>query len=356
MEKVKIGMEALATLTLKSESSDERARYRIYHDADSGLSIHVRKANNAPKNGEFLPGLVKDGEGKTLWAFAQENFSGLGRIVVVKGEPIIALVTRTTLCKVIPVRDIPKTKEVVVGNTVKIVGGQGVQQMVMLKHYVAEALGCQAKVSEQEKTLLAKIRHAEETRLAREKAKKEEERRKRVAEILDRPSISGYPESGKCRFGTPVLEDEWQMLDVGTGVILVSEFSDSGDPVGNEAIAFFTGRDKGGRPEKKAEIKISLRRVKEEEKPKQKEQGERIEISSCEEILFEVEEDRKEIGAGFYEAILTDSHGLSILKKAGLNSGTLVAIPDSSGSQEDRVQVIKMSDDGAKTLGIFPVL
>lgn len=354
MKKAIIGIKALESIGSKLLSSEmnEFAEFRIYDVPDSGISIQIRRSLAKP-NLDFLPAIVKDSEGKILWGFAAENFKGLGRLLVVDGELVIALTDWTHVRKVIPVNDLPKVKIVKVGEGTKIVGGRGIQAIINLKHAVAEAFRLKADITDGERDFLAKIRQAKDYREAEKSAEREEARRKRIAEIMARDQISGFPENGKCRFGVPVLEDEWRMLPVTTGgVVLVSGFSENGEPLGDTATAFFIGRSKG-QPVQEAKVEIKLRgRGRFDHKPKQTQTTPTVALNSFEEILFEISEKKEDLVPGFYEAILTDTLGFSSLKKSGLNSGALIALPSPNGD-EGMVQVEKMTGGGSTTLGIF---
>jgi hypothetical protein len=344
-------MEALESMIFVDGSSDGFADFQIHEDPRSKLLIYTRKSKRAPKGAEFLPGLVKNSDSKTLWGFASEKFDkGIGRIAVIGDDTVIALVDRNFVYKVIAVNDLLRIQMVQTSEGLKPIGGRGVKEMIFLKHFTAEAFGLEAKLSGGETAFLTKQREAEGLRKTRQKAEQEELRKKRIAEIMTRPQVYGYQDNGgKTRYGIPVLEDEWRMLkDCDKGVILVDEIDDEGRPVGETAEAFFIKCGKGGHPEKQAHVVINLRA---EKKPVRKEDVIGIELPVCEEIFFEVPVEKSVksgLSVGCHTAIFTTKEGLASLRH--LNSGTLIAIEAS----ENKVQVEQMfGQNGSKTLGVF---
>ncbi|OGD68099.1 hypothetical protein A2996_03260 [Candidatus Campbellbacteria bacterium RIFCSPLOWO2_01_FULL_34_15] len=381
MAKSLVGIQVLESLTgwkMIAERTNETeeavqtgqakpAEFRIYRNDEMGLEIHVRRS--LVKEGlDFLPGMVKDVEtGKDLWSFFQEQSKGLGHLLAINDEVVIGLEEWGDLKKVIPVADLKKQKTVVVDGVSKIVGGRGVLATVDLKHSVAEALSAdqgrsiKANITDAERAVMRKLSDARKASEERERLARETARRERIAKIKSRQQISGMVvENGRgSRWAIPVTEDEWMSFGTDDGMVaIVAGFGEDGKPIVPEdgvVEAFFIQYRKGGggRPEKKAQVKIRLRGYEQAEPVKEASVSAPT-LVKLETVFIEVSKDQAKslgIDSGFQEVSLTDAEGISTLRKAGLNSGALVAISATDGS--DRIQVEKFVDGQTQTLGLF---
>ncbi|MDD2935593.1 MAG: hypothetical protein PHX25_03960 [Candidatus Pacebacteria bacterium] len=375
LEKV-AGWKMIAERTNETEEAVQTgeakpAEFRIYRNDEMGVEIHVRRS--LVKEGlDFLPGMVKDVEtGKDLWNFFTEKesgFKGLGHLLAINGEVVIGLDEWGNLKKVVPIADLCKQKTVVVDGVSKTVGGRGVLATVQLKHSVAEALSSdqgrsiKAFITDAERTVMRKLDDARKAGEERERRAKETARRDRIAKIKARQQISGVVvEGGRgSRWATPVTEDEWMSFGTSDGMVaIVSGFTEDGKPIVPEdgvVEAFFIQYCKGGggKPEKKARVMIRLRGYGEQPEPAKETSVSAPTLVKLETVFIEVSKDQaKSLGIdfGFQEVSLTDADGLSTLRKAGLNSGALVAISATDGS--NRIQVEKFVDGRTQTLGLF---
>lgn len=370
------GWKMIAQRTNETEESVQTgetkpAEFRIYRNDALGVEIHVRRS--LVKEGlDFLPGMVKDIEtGRDLWNFFAEKesgFKGLGHLLAINGEVVIGLDEWGNLKKVIPIADLPKQKTVVVDGVSKTVGGRGVIATVNLKHVCAEALSSdqgrsiKAFITDAERKVIRKLEDARKDRENRERLARETARRERIAKMKARQQISGIVvEGGRgSRWATPITEDEWQSFGTDDGMVaIVSGFGEDGKPIVPEdgiVEAFFIQYRKGGggKPEKKARVMIRLRGYGEQTESAKETNISTPTLVKLETVFIEVSrEQAKSLGidSGFQEVSLTDAEGISILRKAGLNSGALVAISATDGS--DRIQVEKFVDGQTQTLGLF---
>lgn len=368
-----VGWKMIAQRTNETEEAVQTgqtkpAEFRIYRNGDLGVEIHVRRS--LVKEGlDFLPGMVKDIEtGRDLWSFFQEQSKGLGHLLAIDGEVVIGLEEWGDLKKVIPVADLRKQKIVVVDGVSKTVGGRGVLATVQLKHSAAEALSSdqgrsiKAIITDDERTVMRKLYDARKAHDERERLARETARRERIAKMKARQQISGVVvEGGRgSRWATPVTEEEWPSFGTNDGMVaIVTGFGEDGKPIVPEdgiVEAFFLQYRKGGggRPEKKARVMIRLRGYGEQAEPAKETAVSAPTLVKLETVFIDVSNEQAKalgIDAGFQEVSLTDSDGLSTLRKAGLNSGALVAISATDGS--DRIQVEKFVDGNTQTLGLF---
>jgi hypothetical protein len=312
--------------------------------------------------------MVKEIEtGRDIWNFFQEKFKGLGHLVAVDGEVVIALADWEGLKKVVPLADLRKQKTVVVEGVTKVVGGRGFLATINPKHTIAKILSddqgrsIKAIITDAERAVISKLDDARKANEERERLARETARRERITKIKVRQQISGVVvENGKgSRWATPVTEEEWPSFGASDGMVaIVSGFAEDGKPIVPEdgiVEAFFLHYRKGGggKPQKKACVKIRLRGYSESE-PTNETFVSAPTLAKLETVFIEVSrEQAKNLGidAGFQEVSLTDTEGISALRKTGLNSGALVAISSTDGS--DRIQVEKFVDGRTQTIGLF---
>ncbi len=261
--------------------------------------------------------------------FYQED-NGLGYILIV---------TRNTLVDIYPVANLPKY--VLVGltkNGPKYEGrGMSPQESLALKKGIAKAVKLPYKLSTAEemveKALSAEKLAAEErvraeqeekNRLAREARRAESKHIKQL--VLTRPRISGFVgTAGKFwKSAIPVVGDEYQKLDGGTHCILLDSYDDENKKPGN-ILGCFILMQRGAEKRKSQEDTFSLKT------PQQS-----LVTTSLGELTW-----RDDDGEFYTAGVYSSMEAVTALQKAGLNSGTLVAVPLSI--EEETFQVVKVT-------------
>lgn len=214
-----------------------------------GLKVNAFKSLKSGPYSPFLPTRIEK-EQEVVWEFSDEREDGIKKIAFLlshdDGFNLIALISGQNVLKVIPLDDLEKCHVIKTTNGRQIVGGRGLLDTLKLKRQIADSLGFVWVPTVTESKLL-ELR-ASKASVAAEKNDKVAEKERRRQEILGREKILVYRENGQKIFGIPVVENEWQCLPDGTGVILVSEY-DSGNFKGISE-AFFV--DKKGIPKKRS--------------------------------------------------------------------------------------------------------
>lgn len=306
------------------------------------VTVEMLRSKKAP-NGEFLPASVSY-QGKKIWSFKSEKeagFDGIGRFTEFKGEYFIVLQDRKKkIHKIVPVVDLPKLQSIKVAGKTVMIGGKTDQELYALKLSIADKFGVDAFITPEEEEFNAaqvKFHQAqiEAENLRNEEAQKAKEAAhfERIKGIMAREKINAFTEDGRKCFGTPVIEGEWEMLSSDTPVILVDSLESK-----NPVEAFFVKRKVSGRLFKGSQKKVFAQKVSvEDAKP-----------------AIEAEGIIRVIKEGQLMSVLNFStENFQLLRKTGLNSGTLVAVgqPDKSG----KYTVVAMNGDTCETIGQLPV-
>lgn len=306
-----------------------------------GLTVEMLIFKRALRFGNFLIAQVRTEDGKKLWAFREEEFDGFGRLVwsLSDREHFIVLVNKDDhLCKVIPLTDLPKMSPVKIGEEVILTGGRGIKETYQAKVKLAKQLGLKYQLSSQEKTWLKHVREKEAAELAAKQAADAEARKKadaarkaereaKIKNILNRPTVEGWTEDGKRRFGVPVSDEEWKILDSGTFVMLVGE---EGSPMES----FRVGIDRKG-------IKKDLYAEVSADKPVEK-----AEVFQARDVkVFIINDEPKAVP-------VVDSQTFKQLSSSKeLNSGTLLAV---AVKDSEKFAVYAMKGfKGVDTIGHF---
>ena len=297
------------------------------------------RSKKAP-NGDFLPASATDLHGKKLWNFKDENFTGIGKFVEYHGEYFICLEDRQrVICKVILVSDLPKIQKVKLDSQEICIGGTPELELYRLKVEIGKLLKREVYLSENEKSMVAK---ANEIRLAKikedrlrkqeELAAKERARLQRITEILGRETITAYTSENRKRFGLPVVGDEWMSLSDDTPVVLVDNLENK-----NPSEAFFVKKNAGGRVYKGSPVNVFATKrttVKKEEAA--------ITATGILDLI---------INGEYAQVLCFSRENLNLLRKSGVNSGTMVAVgePNAAG----KYQVVQLKGNECLTVGEF---
>jgi len=246
--------------------------------------------------------------------------------------------------KVIPTLDLMKDKVRESTEIALFVGGRKLADLIYIKKSIARQLGMRYVFSDDEKKYLTaqqklKTKRMEaEQKLALEK-KQEEYKEKirnkkgRLSNLISREEIKVMGPNGEKLWGIPVVETEWEVLPVDTKVIGVERYEkDMGLEDMKPFEAFVTGKTVSGKCVKKRLTVAMLPKLKAIKEPMVKVLGV---------LIFEIDGKSEEVQ-------LFSQNGLDVLRKNGLNNGTIVAI----GAQEDKeFEVMKLEGNECQRIG-----
>ncbi len=325
----------------KLDGSSETNTHIINVGTVSGLVVEMLISKKAIRFGNFLIAQVRTDDERKLWAFREEGFDGFGRLIwsVSAKEHFIVLINKDNqLCKVIPLTDLPKMTPVKIDEKVMLIGGRSIEKVYQSKLALAKQLGLNYQLSPEEKAWLKYVREEEAAELAAKQAAEAEAKRKaeearkaerdaKIKAIMDCPTVEGWTEDGKHRYGIPVSGEDWKLLPNGTFVMLMN---DEGKPTES----FKIGRDRKG-------IKKDLHVEVSAEKPVEK--TEAFQAKSVK--VFLIDNEHKAIP-------VVDSKTFKELSSSKeLNSGTLLAVP-LEDSEKFAVYAMK-GFKGVDTIGHF---
>lgn len=289
-----------------------------------------------------MPANATDAQGKKLWDFKDEGFDGFGKLIDFKDEYYIYLENRQKVIhKVIPVTDLPKIQKVKIGDKVMTIGGRDIYELYRTKISIAMLLDRQFYTTEEEARLLKKMAELRQAELAENRRLRQEEleakdkaRAQRIATILSREKITGYTETGKARYGAPVLEDEWIILKDNTAVVVVDSLEEK-----NPIEAFFVKKNIGGRTSKGSPVRVSAKQPA----------ANKVEIPTIEaKALIQVI-----IGDQVRQILNFSKENFNHLRATGLNSGTLVAVGEPING---KYTIVQMKGNECLTVGEFAAI
>jgi hypothetical protein len=299
------------------------------------------------QDGDFLPASIYR-ESKLVWNFQSEEFSGLARFVKVglrtgekvSDEYVIAFLKDQgkLLSRILPVADLVGVVEVTLKSTGKKrqVGGKNKKDLLKLKISCARKLHVDCVFTDDEKALSAELREAEEKAKEEKRLAIKAEKEEKKTRILKRPVMKVFRPDGSFVFGTPVVGEEWMCLDNGKKVVRVKSYDDSTNTAGDLIEAFEVNKRTKPATSSNVITPIYL------EKPVAETAEANIEALSVVKV---------NIGSCEMEVLHFASGSLKALRKAGVNSGTVVAIgkPD----KESRLKVVSLDGDKIEDLGAF---
>lgn len=224
--------------------------------------------------------------------------------------------------------------------------GQKVTEAIALKKRVAKAMNLHFRLSASEEAVnamtMAKVKAAKdaEAKAAEAKATAEKAERTRLnqearAKINARPRLKGYTGEKLDRYfnGLPIVGDEWLKMLEGCHCVLVSSYNDDTRTPGDILGCFIVKKD-GNRKSKTAEGEFSQK------------QGVRQELSvkTLGKIVY-VDDDQDPAEVSVYRT----KADVTILRHAGLNSGTIVAVKTDDDGKFDLYSVTKTQVKLSKT-------
>lgn len=328
----------MKTLTIKDYPNHEVKIVKI-----GEVTLEMLRSKKVP-DGDFLPANAADSQGKRLWSFKDENFDGFGKLVEFKGEYFIYLEDRQRVIhRIILVSDLPKIQRIAIGDQFITIGGRDAHELYLLKVEIAKFLHATFVATKDEQDLLSVMAALHKVELEKERIRKQEElqakeqaKLQRIAEILARVKITAHTDDGKKRFGSPVVGSEWEMLPNDTAVVVVNDLEEK---IPTEA--FFVKRNAGGRVSKGSPVKVSAQAVvvpKDIAAP-------RIEGSGIIRVL---------IDGRLTSVVNFSKKNFDLLRKTGLNSGTMVSVgePNTAG----KYTVVQLKGSECLTVGEFAAI
>ncbi|MBP6868783.1 MAG: hypothetical protein KBC16_01600 [Candidatus Pacebacteria bacterium] len=302
---------------------------------------------------QFLPfaiSTVADKDGKKIWTFQGAKHDGVGLLAYAGDVPVIALITRgkdPIVERVIPLTSLVSNKPVGLRELIK--GKMGAAIDLDCRYRLTEDEGKVVKIDEgrMHAEMVRKDREASERRNSARDAEKirrqeearaqEAEREKRVALIMIREIVTGYTALGERRYGTPVLEAEWQSLPNGTFAILVDAIGEDGK-VGKLLESFKIVKQAGRQPMKVMTSQLAARQEGPTEIPE--------ELQPTGTVLVEIKDDFFNVGLYASKDLINRAW------KAGLNGGAYVAVDDRDADGKLVVFTVT-KETGAKKVGSF---
>lgn len=300
-----------------------------------GISVRVRLLINdeLPEDAPPMVTTVKTGDNRReLWNFSQEKaagFDGFCTLVQtadmppVTPTPVIAFVGRGREGKVERVTTLASLAHELRNNSIL--------ENLNLKKAAAAALGREHTFTPEENRVIAfmteRKRQTEAAEAAGERKRREEQKAQRVALIMARPEISGFTKDGKRRRGRPVTGDEWMSLPNGTFVMMVDK---NGKPVE----AFSVIRRPGENPKRGFAAAVT---------------AEMPVIKTAPGLPQKARSTTIEKGGDFLSVdVYRAKSDIDALRKAGVNSGTLVGVPTG-----DKITVYRLIKEKVETMGEF---
>jgi len=274
------------------------------------------------------------------WVWDKENYPNQTRGQFYQSDDGKCYILIVNASQIVDVYDIDKMKNyILIAKTdagPKYDGrGDNVKSRVVLKKTIASHLGMKFKLQNNAEKMAhdnireEALRKADEAR-ALEEAKREETRAKNAHQksvILARPRMKGYSMPGDRYFnGTPVVGDEWLKMDGGSYCVAVESYNDETKTHGNISNCFIVGQD-GARKKQMHVSEFTF-----------KKSSEKAIVTSIGELTW------RDADTEFFTAnVYRNAEDVQVLRKAGLNSSTLVAVP---AEVPNAWQIIKVSKAG----------
>ena len=222
--------------------------------------------SNKKKDGDFLPANVKSGgTEEVLWNFQTHRpagFKGIAKMFSYEGELVIGLITfNGNLVKLFFLTDILNGVAVEENGETNFLGQTSITEIARAKFRLARREKLWAVLTEDERQALAKDHEFDAKKKEAEKLARAEAKREKRRAIISRPNVTVFGKTGGKYFGTPVVGDEWQMLQDRSRCVLVKSYDDEAHETGEPLSAFIVRKTTGGRMSKEREIfDISFRR------------------------------------------------------------------------------------------------
>jgi len=306
---------------MKVELEFEQNGFSVRVISWEGFFIETIKSARAPTDGDFLPARVIRNDVE-WWSFKNDHrgYRGLGKLVELGDELVIALGTRDWLHAVLPVRDLPQMQKTPAG---EFVGGRGIKELMAVKCHVAEELGLSPSWTEREMTMqqalttAAREQRAEEEKRLREESIRKHEERLRArsearAEIVRRKRLHVFTTSGDRRHGVPVVGDEWLSLSTDTFCVSVTSYDVATGAVG-EPIESFVVLKRGSKVSRGAVASVKA------ENPVKRNAS--LSLDSLTFHAIAIKGEIEEV------VMLPSMEAIRELREKGLNSGTLAMCP-----------------------------
>lgn len=301
----------------------------------------LEKFNDGGKviNGPFVTKVEWDGGS---WSWIADNYPQYTKGIyhVADDQHLLAIVIKNEIVDVLDLAKIDHYVVVQLGKDGPIYDGRGqkVTDAIALKKRVAKAMNLHFRLTASEEAVnamkMAQVKAAKdaEAKAAEAKAAADKAERTRLnqevrAKINARPRLKGYTGANFDQYfnGLPVVGDEWlKMLDGFHGV-LVSSYNDDTRTPGDILGCFIVKKD-GNRKSKTAEGEFSQK------------QGVRQELSvkTLGKVVY-VDEDDDPAEVSVYGT----KADVTVLRHAGLNSGTIVAVKTDDEGKFDLYSVTK---------------
>lgn len=306
--------------------------------------------NNKLSHLAFAISSVADKDGKTLWSFKGQKFDGIGLPAFAGESVVIALCTRgkdAVIEQVIPLSSLVSHQPV--GLREQIKAKMGASFDLDMPYRLTEMEAKVEKIDEgrMHAEMVRKDREASERRASERDAEKirkqdelrakQAEREQRVARIMIRERVVGYTALNERRHGVPVVENEWQILEHGTFVILVDAIGEDGT-VGTMLESFKVVKERGRHPMKAVVSQLVSQKAVVTEIPE--------ELKPTGQVLVEMKNDVFEVA--IYDSLAT----IKKAHKAGLNGGAFVTTDERDS--EGKVTVYSVTQEaGPKKVGAY---
>jgi hypothetical protein len=298
--------------------------------------ITVRLEFLKDKQFQHLPPMIATvktaDQSRKLWTFQDEKNAGFTGVCVlvmtadmppVTSTPVIAFVGRGREGKV--------ERDNTLSSIAHELRSNSILENLNLKKAAAAALDREYTFTPEENRVIAVMtqrkREAEAAEAAEERKRREAQKAQRIALIMARPEISGFTKDGKRRRGRPVTGDEWMSLPNGTLVVMV-------DKDGNPVESFSVVRRPGENPKRGFAAAVT---------------AEMPVIKTAPSLPQKASTATIEKGGDFLSVdIYRTKADVDALRKAGVNSGTLVGVPAG-----DKVTVYRLIKEKVETMGEF---
>ena len=338
------------TLVKTMDNDRHQVEVGTIQDGDNVFTVTVIRSQQH----QFLPfaiSTVANKAGQKIWTFQGAKHDGVGLLAYAGETPVIALTTRgkdPIIERIIPLSSLVNNKPI------------GLRETIKAKMGAALDLDCRYRLSEDEEKveriddgrmhaeMVLRDREASERRNSARDAEKirrqeeiraqEAEREKRVALIMIREPVTGYTALGDRRYGTPVLETEWQSLPNGTFVILVDAIGEDGK-VGTLLESFKIVKQPGKTPKKAMTSQLVAAK---QEGPTEIPE----ELLPIGTVLVEMKDDIFKVSLYSSKELINEAW------KAGLNGGAYVAVDDRDANGKLTVFTVT-TKDGPKKVGAY---
>jgi hypothetical protein len=336
-------------LVKTQDTSTHEVEVGTIEDGDKTFQVTMIR-NNKLTHLDFAVSTVADKDGKKLWAFKDQNFDGVGLLAFAGDAVVIVLATRgkdSVIERVVPFSSLVNAKPIGLREMIKAKMGASFDLDIPYRLTETEAKVEKIDEGRMHAEMVLRDREASERRASErdaEKIRKQDElrakqveREQRVARIMVRERVVGYTALGDRRHGVPVVENEWQILENGTFVILVDAIGEDGT-VGKLLESFKVVKERGRHP-----VKVALSQLVDKNEPSTEIPEE---LKPTGEVLIEMKGDIFEVGVYGSLAVIKQAH------KAGLNGGAFVTTDERDA--EGKVTVYSVTkESGPKKVGSF---